>query len=366
MDKIYQRKLLKMAIATPLALSVALVLDIDPGLSFLGPLMVFNIIWLFPDPIDLKRLTSLKLITLLLPISFFAAFMAGLWGINSIVLLIFILLAGLGTQTWMPSAISLGLVPTLMFLAVTVLNSSAPYTTTVYLLLLFAISLGLGWLLERLFWPIFERQGIERQVSETFHIYKELSDRAFQCSELSTDGGDRSLETLTARAKRSIRAATKALKTAAMTSGMSQFERDNWGQAIALQARLLVHLLAISGLLQKNRENDLLHRLDPELLALGDSLSATFVGLSVAIVDKHPGIQLPNPNIDFHHWQTRLTGMRATRTTQSYNLATRLAVGLIEHRLEGLLTDIAEILAWLETHRSDVSVDLPIALEPTR
>ena len=51
MDKTYRRKLLKMALATPLALSVALVLDINPGLAFLGPSFVFNSIWLFPDPI---------------------------------------------------------------------------------------------------------------------------------------------------------------------------------------------------------------------------------------------------------------------------------------------------------------------------
>ncbi len=151
MDKIYRRKLLKVAIATPLALSVALVLDIDPGLSFLGPLMVFNTIWLFPDPIGLKQFISLKLITLLLPMSFTAAFIAGLWGINSIVLLIFVLLAGWGIQTWMPSAVTLGFLPTEMYLAVTVLNSSAPYTTTVYMLVLLALALGLGWLVERLF-----------------------------------------------------------------------------------------------------------------------------------------------------------------------------------------------------------------------
>ncbi len=149
MDKIYRRKLLKMAIATPLAFSVALVLDIDPGLSFLGPLFVFNMIWLLPDPIGLKRVGALKLLSLLLPLLFATAFVAGLWGINSIVIFFFILLAGWGVQTWMPSYI--GLLSTGFFLASTVLSSSAPYTTTVYMLVLLTISLGMGWLVERLF-----------------------------------------------------------------------------------------------------------------------------------------------------------------------------------------------------------------------
>ena len=144
MDKIYRRKLLKIAIATPLALSVALVLDIDPGLSFLGPLMVFNLIWLFPDPIGLKGFILIKQLLLFLPVFFSAAFMAGLWGINSIVIFLFILLAGWGLQIWMPSAISLGLLPVGMYLATSVLNSSAPFTTTVYMLVLLAICLGVG------------------------------------------------------------------------------------------------------------------------------------------------------------------------------------------------------------------------------
>ena len=364
MDKIYRRKLFKIAIATPLAFSVALVLDIDPGLAFLGPLMVFNIIWLFPDPIALKRVISLKLMTLLLPMTFAAAFIAGLWGINSIVISIFILLAGWGIQTWMPSAISHGLVPTVMYLAVTVLNSSAPYTTTVYMLLLLAISLGLGWLVERLFWPIFDQQSIERQVSKTFRIFQDFCDRAFCRSDL--DRG--SLKDLTAQGNSSIRATNKALKIAAMTGSLPQSDRnarEAWLQAIAIQARLLAHLLAISRLLQDNRENPLLQELATELSALGESLSATFARLSVAIVNQHPVRQLPNPYLDFQQWQNQLNRMRATGTTQSYNLASRLAVGLIEHRLEGLISDLSKILSWMERRSSDVPNDLPITLEPT-
>ena len=363
MDKIYRRKLLKMALATPLAFSVALVLDIDPGLSFLGPLMVFNTIWLFPDPISLKGFSSLKLLLLLLPMFVAGAFVAGLWGINSIVLFFFILLAGWGIQIWMPSAISLGLVPTGMYLTTSVLNSSAPYTTAVYMLVLLGISLGLGWLVERLFWPILAQQGIERHVSETFQIFQELSVQAFQCKDLSRD---RDLNALTAQGKRSIRAINKALKTAAMTSSLNQSARDKWGQAIALQTRLMSHLLAISSLLQENRKNPLLHELTPELSALGDSLSKTFAQLSVEIIAKQSSIQLPNPNIEFQQWQNRLTTIRATGTTQSYNLANRLVVGLIEHRLEGLVTDTSKILSWLEKRYSAMPNDLPSELELVR
>ena len=232
------------------------------------------------------------------------------------------------------------------------------YTTAVYMLILFAITMGMGWLVERLFWPILDQPGVARQVSETFRIFQEFSDRAFQWTDVSTDGGDGSLAALSARAKRSIRATNKALKTAAMTSSLPLSDRDDWAQAIALQMRLLAHLVAINSLLQENRENTLLHRLAPELSALGHTLSVTFAGLSVAIVSQHPGIQLPSPNIDFQRWQTRLTNMRTAGTTQSYNLASRLALGLIEHRLEGLVKDTSKILAWLETRRSNVSSDL--------
>ena len=365
MDKTYRRKLLKIAIATPLALSVALVLDIESGLVFLGPLFVFSTIWSFPDPIGLKQVISLKLITLLLPLSFAAAFMAGLWGINSIVLFIFVLLGGWGIQTWMPSPISLGLLPTEMFLAVTVLNSSAPYTTAVYMLLLLAISLGLGWLVERLFWPIFGHQGIEVQFSKTFRIFQDLSDRAFDFSDLDHS----SLKDLTAQADSSIRATNKALKMAAMTGSLPQSDRDTreaWLQAIAMQARLLTHLLAISGLLQDNWENPLLEELAIELSALGESLSATFAELSVAIVDQQPVRQLPNPEREFIQWQNQLNNMREAGTTQLYNLVNRMAVGLIEHRLDGLISDLSKILSSLEKGRSDLSTNLPSTLEPAR
>ena len=369
MDKTYRRKLLKIAIATPLVLSVALVLDLDTGLVFLGPLYVFNTIWLFPDPIGLKRFIELKQISLFLPMFLATAFVAGLWGINSIIIFFFIMLAGWGIQVWMPSAISLGILPTGIYLATSVLNSSTPYTTAVYMLILITIAMGMGLSVDRLFWPILDRQGIERQVSETFRIFQELCDRAFQHLDLSPDRGDSSLEALTVQANSSMRATMKALKTAAMTGSLPPSTRDAreaWLQAIAVQARLLAHLLAISRLLQDNRENTLLHELATELSVLGESLSATFAGLSVAIVDQHPGIQLPSPHLDFQRWQNQLNSMRAAGTTQSYNLSSRLSVGLIEHRLEGLISETSKILAWLETRRSNLSVDLPLELEPAR
>ncbi len=364
MDKTYRRKLFKIAIATPLALSVALVLDINPGLAFLGPLFVFNSIWLFPDPIGLQRFIDIKQISLYLPVFFAAAFVAGLWGINSIIIFLFIMLAGWGIKTWMPSAISLGILPPGMYTAIMVLNSSTPYTTAVDMFILITISIGMGWLVERLFWPVLDRQGIERQISKTFRIFQDFCDRAFDRSDLDLNY----LKDLTAQADSSIRATNKALKTAVMTSSLPQSDRDTreaWLQAIAMQARLLTHLLAISGLLQDNRENPLLHELAIELSALGESLSATFAGLSVAIVDQQPGRQLPNPEREFIQWQNQLNNRRAAGTTQSYNLANRMSVGLIEHRLDGLISDLSKILSWLERRSSDMPNDLPITFEPT-
>ena len=365
MDKTYRRKLLKIAIATPLALSVALVLDINPGLAFFGPLYVFNSIWLFPDPIGLQRFIDIKQISLYLLVFFAAAFVAGLWGINSIIIFLFIMLAGWGIQVLMPLAISLGIVPPGMYTAIMVLNSSTPYTTAVDMFILITISIGMGWLVERLFWPVLDRQGIERQISKTFRIFQDFCDRAFDHSDLDRNY----LKDLTAQADSSIRATNKALKTAAMTSSLPMYGRDAreaWEQEIAVQARLLAHLLAISRLLQDNRENTLLHELATELSVLGESLSATFAGLSVAIVHQNSGIQLPSPHLDFQRWQNQLNSMRAAGTTQSYNLSSRLSVGLIEHRLEGLISETSKILAWLETRRSNLSVDLPLELEPAR
>ena len=366
MDKTYRRKLLKLALGAPLAFSVALVLDIDPNLSFFGPLMVLNTIWLFPDPIGLKRVLILKFLSLIIPMSFAAAFMAGLWGMNSIVLFLFILLTGWVIQTWKPSTVTLGLLSAGFYLPTSVLTSSAPYTTAVYMSLLFAITLGLAWLIDRLFWPIFDQHGIEQQVSKTFRLFEELSAIAFQPADPSIDRVDESLEAFRERVEGSIRATNKALKMAGMTGSLAPSDRETWAQAIDLQLRLLAHLLAISRLLQENRSNPLLHELAPELSALGPRLSATFAELSVAIVSKHPEIQLQSPNIDFQHWQSRLTAMRGTGKTRSFDLASRLAVGAIEHRLQGLLADISKSLAWLETRRSALLANLPSALEPAQ
>ena len=290
-----------------------------------------------------------------------AAFMAGLCGINSIVIFILLLLIGWGVNRWIAMA-NIGLFYPSAFTAMMVLNSSSPYTTAVEMSLLITIAFGLAWLVDRLFWPVFGKEGIEQQISATFKIFRDMSDCAFYNIELSEGYVDR----LAARADASLRATRKALKTAAMSSGLSPFERDNWEQAIALQERLLTHLVAISRLLQDNRENPLLQELASELSALGNSLSATFARLSIATVDQQYKIQLSSPNIDFQNWQTRLTSIRRAGMTFSFDLADRLKVGLIEYGLEGLINDISESLVWLEAHRSDVPADLPIVLKPAR
>ena len=365
MDKVYLRKTLKIAFASPLAFSAILVLDIDPGLSFLGPLMVFVVIWLLPDPIGVKQFSLLKLFALLVPLLFGTAGVAGLWGMNSIVLFFFILLAGWAIQTWMPSAIRLGLVATGMFFASNVLNSSAPFTTTVYMLVLLAISSVLGWVVDRLFWPVLDRTGIEGQVRESFRIFQELCDRSFQIADDGVDRTDSSLQTQKVRAANSIRAADKALKTAAMTGSLSQSERDRWERAIALQARLLANLLAASKLLQDNRDNPLLRELEPELSSLGRSLSATFAGLSAVTASQQLAFPEPSARAGFQRWQTRLAAMRAAGITQSFNLVSRLNVGLIEHRLEGLVGDISKCLLWLEGQSEAQPIELLVALEPS-
>ena len=366
MDQIYRRKLLKMAIASPLTITLALVLNLDLFMSFFCPLMAFIVIWLLPDPIGLKQVVVLKLVPSLAVLFLIAAFMAGLWGMNSIVLFIYILLAGWAFQTLMPSVVSMGFLNLVIFLPMIVLVASNPYTKAVDLWLLMTIGFGMGWLVDRLFWPIFDQQNLEQQVSQTFRAFQSFSDFAFYRTDLGPDGGGRSLENLRDRADGSIRATQKALKTASAIGHLSPSERAAWEEAIALKSRLLAHLIASSHLLQDNRENPLLQELEPELSALGHGLRTTFAGLSEAIVAKQAAVQLPSPRLDFQRWQTRLTGMRAAETTRAFDLASRLAVGLIDHRLEALVTDLSKTLAWLETHRAARPADLPVALEPAR
>ena len=73
MNKKTLYKLIKLAIAMPLAFSVALVLNIQASLSFFGPLYVFVVIWLFPDPIELKRFVVNKMLLVMAVSSIFAA-----------------------------------------------------------------------------------------------------------------------------------------------------------------------------------------------------------------------------------------------------------------------------------------------------
>ena len=98
--------------------------------------------------------------------------------------------------------------------------------------------MGVGWSTERLFWPIFDQQGIEKQVSKTFGILQDLSDRAFPATDLSSAREDTPLQILTGQADSSLRATMKALKIASMTGSLSPMDRDTWSQAIAIQGRL--------------------------------------------------------------------------------------------------------------------------------
>ena len=96
MDKVYRYKLIKLAIAMPLAFSVALVLNIQASLSFFGPLYVFVVIWLFPDPIELKRFLVKKMLLVMAVACIFAGLIASFSYINSVIIFLFILLTGWG------------------------------------------------------------------------------------------------------------------------------------------------------------------------------------------------------------------------------------------------------------------------------
>ena len=366
MDKTFQRKLLKMAIASPLAISLALVLNLDLFVSFFCPLMAFIVIWLLPDPIGLKRFVLQKLIPSFAAIFWVGAFMTGLWGMNSVVLFVYVLLAGWAIKTWMPSIVSIGFLNLVIFLPMIVLVASNPYTKALDLWILITIGFGVGWSVDRLFWPIFDQQSLERLVSQTFRIFQSFNDLAFHRTEFGPDGGDRSLAALTDRADGSIRATQKALKTAATIGHLTSSDRELWEQAIALQSRLLAHMMALRRLLQRHRNNPLLQELDPELSALGDNLSATFAGLSAATISQQAGVQLPSPEIEFQRWQTRVTAMKASGTTRSLDLPVRLAAALIDRRLEGLVTDLSKSLAWLEQRCAAMPGDLSMELEPAR
>ena len=348
MDKIYLRKVIKLAFAIPLAYSLMLVLDVDIGSDFLGLLLVYIGIFIFPDPIRLKGFLLLKLLGIGFIFLLAGAFTAGLWGINSIVIFIFILLAGLGTLMWMPAEIANGNLCNGAYLGLLTLTSTRPYTQAAYYFLVVAIGIAVGLSVERLFWPIFDQQNIERQVSQTFRIFQEMSDRAFGQTELSSGGSSSPLSVLTSRGNSSLRAINKALKIASMTGSLSPLDRDRWTQAVALQGRLLTHLCAISQFLQENKENPLLHELDPELSALGHSLSSTFARLSMVTVSPEAKVQLPNPSLDFQNLQSRLTAMREAGAGGSFDLTSRLGIGLIERGIETLVTDISQVFAWQE------------------
>ncbi len=354
MDKIYLRKTIKLMFAVPLAYCLMLVLDIDVGSDFLGLLLVYMSIWLFPDPIGLKKIILLKILWIGFLFLLAGAFTAALWGINSIVIFIYILLTGLGVLIWMPSEITTGNLCTGVYIGLLALTSTRPYTQAVYYFIVIAIGIVVGWSTERLFWPIFDQQGIEKQVSKTFLILQDLSDRAFQATDLSSARDDVPLQVLTGQADSSMRATMKALKIASMTGSLSPTDRDIWAQAIAIQGKLLAHLSAISQFFQDNRDNPLLQELDPELPTLGCSLSETFAGLSRAMVSQQAAGQLPNPSFDLQHLQTRLKEMREVDISQSFDLRSHLAIGLIEHGLESLVTDLTQTLTWQEKRRFTV------------
>lgn len=360
MDKIYLHKVIKTAVAVPLSFNLVQVLDINPALSFGVPLLVFLLICHLPDPIGLKRVAAVKVAQFISSMLLVGAVMAGLWGGNVVSIFLAVFMFAWSTKTWSPAM--LGMVPPCMFYVTIVLLAPAPYAMAVEAILIIIVGIGFGWLVDRLFWPIFSQSGIEQAVSAVFQVFAEMSDLTSRPIEQRP--GD--LDSLVARAEASLRGANKALKIAAMTGSLTVSEREAWGQVLAQQARLLGHLLALQMLLQENQANPLLQAIAIERSALGNSLQTTFAWLSVAIVSQPAEQERPNLTLHLQQWQSRLTRTLASGPTPSLDLASCLAVELIDHRLQGLVTDLSQSLAWLESRYSTRPDRLSITLQPAR
>ncbi|MGK7945616.1 MAG: hypothetical protein AB4058_14220 [Microcystaceae cyanobacterium] len=350
MDQVYRYKLIKLAIATPLALSVTLVLNIQASLSFFGPLYIFVVVWLFPDPIELKQIIIGKMIALFTVTSVFAAFIAGMTEVNSVIILAFVLLTGWVVKTWLSVSVRLGLLSLGIYLGIPVLVSSAPYTTAVYIMTLILVGVTLGWLVDRLFWPVYSSKIVEKQVSQLFHLLETLNR-----SILSPSGDQSDSSSLTLQIKATIKGIGKAFKIATMTNSLSSSEQQRWGNLIQLQRQIFLHLQELGELIQKYQYNPLLNQLRPELSDLNQTLSQTFLALATITLDSTSNLIIPNPNLNLQQWQNKLNEMRDNGETQSFNLTSRLIVGLIEHRLEGLVKTLCETITFLETSRSQVS-----------
>lgn len=350
MDKTYCRKIVKFAIASPLALSLALVLDINQPFSFFVPLMMFIVTWKIPlDSFQLKRS---MILTMLPPIVFCqvaAALMVSFWGLSSVVLFLYFTLTGTLMRFLMPTAVRIGLLSTALFLSTLVITSASPLALATQLSILFSLGLGSGWLLDRLFWPVSDEQNIELQVSKAFRILQTLSEHI--CQSPATSPESESWKALTAQASQAIQGVQKQLAITAAMGSLPPPKRAAWTPVIVLQARLFAHQQAIARLLRDTQGNPLLQALEPELTNLHRSLSASCHHLSVAVLSKHESDDLPflNLNADWQRWQTRLSSMQGTGSTQAFDLSHRLAVGLIDYRLQGLVNTLADTRNWFDT-----------------
>ena len=352
MDKVYRYKLIKLAIAMPLAFSVALVLNIQASLSFFGPLYVFVVIWLFPDPIELKSFVVNKMLLFMAFSSIFAAFMASFSYINSVIVFLFILLTGWGIKTWIPVAVNLGLTPIGIFTAMAVLRSSVPYTTVVYMLVLISVGVAFGLFIDSFFWPVYSSRIIEKQVSQLFRTLETLSQAA-----LNFDCDDSIYNTQNLQIEKQIQGIAKAFKIAIMTHSLSATEQQKWERLIGLQKKTFLHLQELIDLNHKNKNNTLLNRIIPELSPLTNTLSETLLTLANVTFNPTSNLLLPNPNINLQRWQSSLNEMRENGETQSFNLISRLNVALIEYSLQGLVKTLSESIALVEESSTEVMIN---------
>ncbi|MDJ0579439.1 hypothetical protein [Crocosphaera sp.] len=352
MDKVYRYKLIKLAIAIPLAFSVALVLDIQASLSFFGPLFVFVVILLFPDPIELKRFIVKKMLLVMAVASILAAFIASFSYINSVIVFLFILLTGWGIKNWIPVAVNLGLTPIGIFTAMAVLRSSSPYTTLVYMLVLISVGVAFGLFVDSFFWPVYSSQIVEKQVSQLFGTLEILSQDA-----LGFEEDDSKINSQNLQIEKQIKGINKALKIAVMTNSLSVTEQQKWEQLIILQKKTFLHLQELRKLIHTNKNNFLLNRIKPDIYPLNDTLSETLLTLANVTLNPTSNLLLPNPNINLQRWKNHLNKMRENGETQSFDLISRLNVALIEYSLEGLVKTISESITLVEESSTQVIIN---------
>ncbi|MEM1367521.1 MAG: hypothetical protein AAGG02_05765 [Cyanobacteria bacterium P01_H01_bin.15] len=360
MDNAFLQKCLKLAIAAPLAYSAALVSDISAGSSFLGPLMVFIILFYLSGSIAQKEKAILGMWQVLAFALFVGAFVAGTGWANSVTIFLSILLLGLIVQLLIPRPLQLAMLPLAGYNVITVLAASTPYTAAVENTLLLTLGLLSGWLAERFFWAVREEQALEQQAQQTVQLLNQLRDLAFSGTYSNSAPSEAAtVFAVQTQIATSIQGTKKTLKSAITSGRLTPESKTVWQTVISLQARLQAELIALARLFYENQTNPLLQEFRAELIEIDRSSEAVFGRLRTAVIQRARVVS--GTPLDLESWQHRLAQLRASGRTQSFDLAARLQVALIEHRLEGLARELADCQDWLLSYRqiSQTSVRPP-------